>query len=126
MGRKTPPFSEYPAWTEARFWSFVRAALRKAYTRWPPKFEVLRSARRNKPPNKAGRHRYEYKCAKCKKWFQQKNVEVDHITPCGSLKSWDDVGTFARRLFVGAEGLRLLCKPCHVRITKEERDAKKK
>ena len=44
MGKKTNPFIHYPAWTEARFWTFVRSALRSAWNRYPVKFEVLKEA----------------------------------------------------------------------------------
>jgi 5-methylcytosine-specific restriction endonuclease McrA len=115
MGRKTPPCKHYPAWTVARYNTFIRSALRKAWSRWPPKFEVLKENRRTVTGK---RHRYEYKCAKCKKWFQQKHVQVDHITPAGSHVNWD---TFIEKLFVGKDKLQILCRPCHAVKTKSER-----
>lgn len=119
MGRKTPPFKEYPKWTTARYWSFVRSALRKAFTRWPPKYECLNDAKRTVTGK---RHRYEYKCAKCSKWYKQKDVQVDHIKPCGSLNKHEDLPRFVRRLFVAKDKLRVLCKPCHQGETNEQRD----
>ncbi len=41
------------------------------------------------------------------------NCEVDHLVECGSLRSFEDLSGFTERLFCGAEGLRVLCKPCH-------------
>lgn len=38
---------------------------------------------------------------------------MDHIEPCGSLRSFDDVGGFVSRLFCEVEGLRVLCVGCH-------------
>ena len=122
MGKKTPPYPEYPAWTTARFWSFLRSTLRKAFTRWPPKYEVLAEAKRNKPKNKQGRHKYEYQCAKCKKWYVQSQVEVDHIIPCGSLKDYCDLPGFVERMFTGIENLQVLCKPCHRKKGKKDNE----
>lgn len=116
MPRKTPPFPEYPSWTTSRFFSFLRAALRRAYTRWPPKYQVVEGAKR--VTKKRGvRYRYEYQCSVCSRYYPRKEVEVDHIEPAGSLKSFDDLGGFAERLFVSADKLRLLCKSCHYKVT---------
>lgn len=118
MGRKTPPFHKYPAWTEAKFWAFIRSGLRAKWNRWPPKYDVLKAARRTV---KGKRHKYEYKCAKCKKWFKGSEVQVDHKIPAGSLKSYQELPGFVERLFVGPDQLDVLCKPCHAKKTKEER-----
>jgi len=47
MGRKTPPHPEYPEWTEARFWTFIRSAVRKAHVKWPPPNNLKRKIRRD-------------------------------------------------------------------------------
>lgn len=44
---------------------------------------------------------------------------VDHINPCGTLKSFEDVRGFVERLFCEAEGLRLLCEECHQKQTNQ-------
>ena len=126
MGRKTPPCDVYPAWTTAKFWSFIRSGIRAKWGRWPPKFEALAAAKRVKPESKAGRHRFEYKCADCKKWFMQKDVQVDHIESCGSLNSYDDLPRFVERMFVPSSKLRVLCKPCHQTRTNDERQKSKR
>jgi hypothetical protein len=47
-GRKTtPPFEEWPAWTEAKFFSFLRSGLRAKWSRWPAKYAVLAEANTN-------------------------------------------------------------------------------
>ena len=117
MGTKTPPFKEYEKWTTSRFFSFIRSSLRRSFTRWPPKYEAVERAKRLKPKGNVGRHRFEYQCSECKKYYARKEVEVDHIVPAGSLKSFDDLGGFAERLFVSADKLRLLCKSCHYKVT---------
>lgn len=110
-------------WTKARFFGFLRSALRLASRKWPPRIEAKNAARRTYVgPNK--RQKYEYKCAICGDWFQGTEVEVDHIEPCGQLKEYDDLPGFVRRLFCEASELRVLCKSkCHHRLTscQEER-----
>ena len=44
--KRTPPFSEYPEWSEAKFWGFIRSALRSKMSRWPPKIEAKDESRR--------------------------------------------------------------------------------
>lgn len=118
MGRKTPPFPAYPAWTTAKAFAFFRSGLRAKWSRWPPKFDVLRLSRKTVTGK---RHRYEYTCAICKEGFKATEVEVDHLEPCGSFNTFEEAGTFMSRLFVGVDKLRVLCKPCHKKITKEGR-----
>lgn len=121
MAKKTPPFKEHQAWTEARFWGFVRSALRKSWTRWPPRFEVLKQASRPyKGPDK--RRKLEYQCEVCKKWFMNKEVQVDHIEPCGTLRTYEDLPAFVKRLFVGVGKLRVLCKSCHTTVTNKQKE----
>jgi len=48
-----------------------------------------------------------------------KEIQVDHVEPCGSLKTFEDLPGFVRRLFCEADGLQVLCKAnCHRRKTK--------
>lgn len=112
-------------WTEARFFSFLRSALRKASSRWPVKYHVKDQARRNKPKGKAGRHKFEYQCAYCTKWYAEKDIAIDHIVPAGSLKSFQDLPEFAERLFCEADGLQVLCSKCHAVKTNSEREERK-
>lgn len=119
MGRKTPPCPEYDAWTTARYWQFIRSALRKAWMKWPPKFQLLKENRRDV---KGRRHKFEYQCAECKRWWMQKEIAVDHIEPAGALNCHEDLAGFVKRLFVGTDRLQLLCKRCHSVKTKEERN----
>jgi len=115
MAKRTPPCEPYPSWTEAEFRQFIRSALRSAWNRWPPKYEALNQARRTVAGQ---RHKYEYRCAECRQWFKQKEVQVDHIVSAGSDADWN---TFISRLFVGEDKLQILCKPCHAEKTKRER-----
>lgn len=122
-GRKprSPPWPPYPAWSSAKWWGFLRAKLRNAFTRWPPKYEVLTDARR-KYTGKSKQQKWEFRCNICKDWYKQADVEVDHIVACGPLKTWEDLPVFAERLFCSKEGLQVVCKTCHRTKTNEERN----
>jgi len=110
-------------WTEARFWGFLRSALRRSFIRWPANYQARNAARRPYcGPSKL--QKWEYKCAMCSGWFPMKATQLDHINPCGQLRSLNDVSGFVERLFCEADGLRILCKPCHLSVTKEERAKK--
>lgn len=105
-------------WTEARYWSFIRSALRRTFVRWPPNYQARNAARRPyKGPLK--QQKWEYECAMCKGWFPMKATQLDHINPCGPLKSLNDISGFVSRLFCEADGLRILCKPCHHTVTQD-------
>lgn len=118
MGKKTPPFKHHPEWTEARFWTFVRSALRRAWLKWPPRYKALAAAKRTVVGK---RHKYEYQCAKCKKWWKQKEIQVDHRVDAGKLTKYDDLSGFVERLFVSEEHLDILCKTCHTAKTNKSR-----
>lgn len=119
----TPPYEAWPSWSEAKFWQFIRSGLRAKWSRWPPKYAVLDKAKREyKGDNK--RQKFEYKCAKCKKYFPAKEVSVDHIEPVGTLRCFEDLPDFCRRLFVGVDKLQVLHKACHDKKTLQERKDK--
>jgi hypothetical protein len=125
--KKAPPKVKKPKpiksragglWTESRYWAFIRSTLRRAFIRWPANYHARAEARR--PYCGTVRNqKWEYKCAICEGWFQMKQTQLDHIVPCGSLKSYEDIGGFCQRLFCEKDGLRVLCKPCHVKVTNE-------
>lgn len=116
MAKKTPPFEPYPEWTEARFFQFLRSALRQAFTKWPPKHKKVEKAKA-KSSNK--RYKWRYRCESCGKYYPKKEIEVDHKVEAGSLKQFSDLPGFAERLFCGEEGLQILCKTCHNNKSKE-------
>lgn len=99
-------------WTESRYWSFIRSALRRAWVKYPVRYQILQENRRvYKGDDK--RTKWEYKCNTCKKWFKTKEIEVDHIKPAGSLLKYSDLGGFCKRLFCEKDNLQVLCKKCH-------------
>lgn len=114
MARKTPPFPNYTPWTTARFFGFLRSALRNAYNKYPPKYEALKNAEVGRMVNKkTGKMAKHYQCASCRGSFPAKEVQVDHIIDAGTLRSFEDLPAFARNLFCSAKGLQVLCKNCH-------------
>lgn len=99
-------------WTESQFWGFIRSTLRAKSRWWLPILECKKASRRPyKGLNK--RQKWEYQCNKCKQWFGDKEVSVDHIKPVGTLKCADDLPFFVENLFCNAENLQTLCKECH-------------
>lgn len=107
-------------WTEAAFWSFLRSNLRLASIKWPP---ISQAKKRYRRPTQSGdkRRKWDYQCQGCLHWFKGSEVEVEHIEPCGTLKCWEDLEGFARRLFVEPDGLTVLCEKCHSERTQKAR-----
>lgn len=113
-------------WTESRYRSFVRSALRRAWTRWGPNQEAKRLARIERGVYLcAGYNRPEHAVPASvrKDGKRVNNVFTDHIQPVGAHETWDK--TIAR-MFVEVDALQVLCKECHDAKTKDERQANKK
>lgn len=111
-------------WTTSRYFSFIRSALRQAWNKYPVKYQCLNNAKRPSQLDDK-RTKWEYQCNECKGWFKTKEVQVDHKESAGSLKTYEDLPDFVRRLFCELDNLQVLCKVCHDKKTKEERNAKK-
>ncbi len=110
-------------WSKGRLKSFITSALRGAFRRYPTKFVVLNKAKKGKKLNKLTKRIAEhYECAKCKKHFPLKQVQVDHIKPIVDrtigFTTWDN---FIAGLFCEESNLQVLCKSCHSKKTKLER-----
>lgn len=120
---RTPPCPQYPEWSTAKYWSFIRSGLRSTYNRWPAKWTVLAAAKREYT-GEGKQQKWEFQCAECGGWFKQKDVSVDHKIPAGALNCYEDIAGFVERLFVSPDGLQVLCKEHHDRKTKEERGSK--
>jgi len=116
MGRRVERTRNGGTWTEARYFSFIRSALRSAFQKWGPKHEAKKLAKR-------GYNQYE--CAHCGEIYGNKDTEVDHIEPAGSLKAYDDLPAFVERMFCEVDGFQVLCKACHQVKTNAERKARK-
>ncbi len=111
-------------WSEAEYWSKLRSAIRNAFKFWNPMTVALNKASR---PSQNPRLKTEYQCAECKGWFKRTDVHIDHITPCGSLKGFDDLEGFITRMTTeDPDHFQILCKPCHLDKSYEEKYGKKR
>jgi len=118
---KTPPFPPYTKWSQAKFFGFIRSALRSASQRWPPKQESKKLSRRAYKGDNI-RQKWEYKCCVCGGWFMDKEVEQNHIISVGELRCFEDLPKFVERLFCGIDGFETTCKKCHKEITDKQRN----
>jgi 5-methylcytosine-specific restriction endonuclease McrA len=120
MARRGKESEIVKGWTESKYWSAIRTALRSGLRFYPPKVNVLNKAKRD---YKGGnpRQKYCYECASCGECFKADQVQVDHLSPCGSLLSYDDLPDFVETLYCGEDNLQVLCKSCHKIKGSEER-----
>lgn len=108
--------------TEAAYFGMLRSGLRRIFRYWKPLQQAKNNARaKYDGPNK--RQKWTYQCATCLKRFKGSEVQVDHITPVGSLKSLEDLPAFVAAL-TAEEGYQVLCKECHQEKTNAEREKK--
>jgi 5-methylcytosine-specific restriction endonuclease McrA len=109
--------------TDAAFWSFIRSALRQKSRWWKPISQAKAKAKRSyKGPLK--RQKFEYQCAVCSNWYPDKEINVDHIIPAGTLRCANDLPGFVERLFCEVDNLQVLCETCHNKKTQDEKSKK--
>lgn len=98
--------------SSAAFFGMIRSALRQKSRWWKP---ILNVKNRGKiayvGDNK--RRKFSYICEECKKEFDAKSISVHHKKECGSLRSFEDIGKFCKKLFCEEKDLILLCEKCH-------------
>lgn len=114
-------------WTEAKFHSFVKSALRAASRKWPPKYETINNAFVGTQVNaSSGRLAKHFRCADCANSFPSSKIQVDHvhaiIDPKVGFTNWDDV---VNAMFCEKDNLQCLCLDCHKTKTAQERAIKK-
>ena len=120
---QTPKTRNAGTMTESAFWSFIRSALRQKSRWWKPIAQAKAKAKRSyKGPNK--RQKFEYQCAECLQWFPDKEINVDHIIPAGTLRCANDLPGFVERLFCEVDNLQVLCSTCHNKKTQDEKSKK--
>ena len=124
MAARVPKTRCSETMTEAAFFSFIRSGLRMKSQRWKPAYDAKKLAQRPYTGDDK-RTRFVYLCAICDKTYKDKEVQIDHIVPCGSLKSFSDLPEFCRKLFCEVDGYRVLCVDCHQKVTNEAREGVK-
>ncbi len=115
--------------TEAAYFGKIRSALRKAFSWWQPMQAAVNAHRRNSQSDNK-RLKFEYQCSSCQGWFPRKQVEIDHVIPCGTLRSLEDIAVFVSNLTQEDPAMyQLLCTggpcSCHQLKTNADRVQKK-
>lgn len=116
-------------WSEARFHSFIKSALRWASQKWGPRNEAKKLKRTRRGFYMCeGYKRDEHEVAASVKvdGKRMNNVIIDHIDPVidpvKGFVSWDEA---VKRMFCEAEGFQILCRDCSNRKTQDEREIRK-
>lgn len=126
--------------TVAQHRGYLQAVLRRPHSWWKPMLIARERAKKGYVINKnTGRKNQGYECDECKLIISKDETQVDHINTVVPLEGWGDAPTFLdtdwnsfmKRLYIeDIDGYRVLCKPCHKVITKEQnatrRELKKK
>jgi 5-methylcytosine-specific restriction endonuclease McrA len=104
-------------WTEARWNSFIKSALRSASNRWAPKQLVKKQARIA---------RNTYVCALCGAKVGNKTIKIDHIDPVvDPVKGFTTWDSYIARMFPEVEGYQAICLSCHTAKTRTENQTRK-
>lgn len=117
-------------WTEEEEKEYVKRLKKykgqlRRVTKFSPKFYEAKILQRSPYDGPNKRQKWKYQCNICKCWFMEKEMEYDHIIPCGSLLSRDDERRCLLELIIGS--LQMLCVPCHrSKTNKENADRRKK
>ena len=111
--------------TESEYFGMLRSLLRRASMRWIPMKQALEAARRPSQSSNL-RLKWEYQCAECKQWFPESKIQKDHIEPCGTLKTLEDLPAFISKLLPeNPDEFQILCKDvCHKAKTNQERKSR--
>lgn len=111
--------------TESQYWARVRSALRKTFAYWRPAQEAVKRAECGSRINpKTGRLKKIYLCASCGEADFIEAMQIDHMDPCGALRSPADLVTFLERLTCEDPArFQLLHKACHQAKTNEGRQS---
>lgn len=98
-------------------WVKVRSAMRDIYRYSPMRREAIKAAIQvhDAIPGEKGM----FTCPICNRFWPIQMADVDHIEPCGSLLSAEDLPGFFDRLMNGK--VRVICKLCHKKVTAAQR-----
>ncbi|MHA2069032.1 MAG: HNH endonuclease signature motif containing protein [Candidatus Thorarchaeota archaeon] len=116
-------------WSEARFHSFIKSALRWASQKWGPRNAVKKQARLRRGVYLCKGYNKESHEIPASIKINNKRVNnaiVDHIDPVidpiTGFTSWDDT---VDRMFCEEEGFQLLCYECSHNKTQDEREIRR-
>jgi len=97
---------------------YLVGVLRKASYRYPERYQAVKNAKT---------YNGLYKCNICKNSFPRQDIQVDHIVPIVSItRGFTTFDDYIAAMFVKAEGLQVLCKPCHKIKTQAENAERRK
>ena len=98
----------------------ILAAIKRIFSQSSVRKRVLHKALSKQVGPRGGKM---YNCKKCKKAFNTKGVQVDHIDPVCPIgvatmsMSWDLI---MERLYCSESNLQVLCRKCHDLKSKKE------
>lgn len=98
---------------------WIKSHLERLTYKWTPRSKAKIAARRPSQL-KDKRTTWEYQCNHCKKWFKDKNTQMDHVVPKGRY-AIDTFFEWLERLLCEESGWQCLCKPCHLVKTNKEK-----
>lgn len=124
--------------TESVFFGKFRSAIRKEWKNSQMHKTAILNARR--PCTDGSRRKWIVPCIDCKTTYYLneridvpratgkglktvKAYSVHHKEECGSCRSFEEIGEFARKVNCSTDGLEVLCYACHTKIhnTKKEK-----
>lgn len=117
--------------------TWIRSLLRRSFRAWPGYLAAWKDVptKREKAPNRRGILQMQtfHQCAVCQGWFVKRDMNLDHITPAGSMKeaTYEAIGRFVSNLMCSKYSLRAVCDyklsdaekrfngrvSCHYRLT---------
>jgi hypothetical protein len=106
--------------TTAEFFTRILGFARKGTKYWPPAMACKLAARR-KYVGTSKQQKWEFLCNRCKQWFPDSKMDIDHIAPLGGINGWDKIVDWYKRAYPEIEGYQMLCKPCHVIKTNSDK-----
>lgn len=122
--------------------AYLKSAIRRMSYKLRARAEAYAAVRIVRPidwPNQ--RVKWVVPCSACKKLFEIKNTQCDHIQPIIPISGWPsvpvsglydcgpedkDMNVLIYRTFVPANKLQILCKPCHTNKSGIENIARRK
>ena len=100
--------------TEAKFWSYLRGALRRSlWSKSPMKLRAKQASAIPPPPDYKGRGKKGHICALTGEWVMTSKAEVDHKEGHKSLLCEDDIIPYIIHLLATSDELQVVDKEAH-------------